>query len=91
MTETRQISATAVLVAGRRLPFYGIKETSEVYRATIDRLGLGGSQTPRCEILDGDTVVAHVSYNGRVWAGDGANWTPDVEPIFDPYAEGDAQ
>jgi len=89
MTRSSDLQATSVRVAGHRLPFYGIAETSRVYRETIDRLALGGSQTPRCEILDGDTVVAHVSYNGRVWAG--ARWQPGATPLFDPYSEGGAQ
>lgn len=89
MTPSSDIQATTVRVGNRRLPFAGLKETSQVYRETIDRLGLGASQTPRCEILDGDTVVAHVSYNGKVWAG--ARWEPGATPLFDPYAEGKTQ
>lgn len=88
MTQSSKIRATAVRVGGRLLPFVGLKETSQVYRETIDRLGLGASQTPSCEILDGETVVAHVSYNGRVWAG--AKWISGATPLYDPYARKDA-
>lgn len=86
MTQSSEIHGTSIRVGGRRLPFLGIRETSEVYRETIERLGLGGSQTPACEILDGDMVVAHVSYNGRVWAG--SSWVSGAKPIYDPYANG---
>lgn len=89
MTRSSDIQATSVRVGNRRLPFFGIEETSRVFRETIDRLGLGASQTPHCEILDGDTVVAFVSYNGKVWPG--ADFVLDATPLYDPYAEGGAQ
>ncbi|MFN3253758.1 hypothetical protein [Roseibium album] len=79
---TNQISATSVLIDGRRLPFIGLAETSLLYRTTIERLGLGGSETPQCQILDGETVVAYVSYNGRVWEGE--EYDPGASPLYCP-------
>jgi len=48
-------------------PIYA--EASAAYCATIERLGLGVSEAPVCEVLDeaGDPV-AHVAYNGRIFA-----------------------
>lgn len=61
------------------------EQASRAYRSTIERLGLGASQTPRCRICDHTGhVVAHVSYNGRVWAGDVGTWKPGDSPLYDP-------
>ena len=50
-------------------PFSSHAEASAAYCATIERLGLGVSEAPVCEVLDeaGD-LVARVAYNGRVFA-----------------------
>lgn len=79
------LTATHILVGGQRLPFLGIANTSKAYMETISRLDLGNSQTPQCLIIDGSTVVAHVSYNGRVW--EGAFWSPGQTPIYQPAYE----
>jgi hypothetical protein len=73
------------LKVGRKLfPFPGAVEASRVYCATIERLGVGGSKAPRCLIIDGKTIVGHVSYNGKVWAG--AQYVPGAPPVYNPYA-----
>jgi hypothetical protein len=60
-----------VRIGSRVFPFTGFAEVSAAYRATIDRLGLGASQTPTCKIFDGTgRQTAYVSYNGRVWVYD---------------------
>ena len=52
-------------------PFTSYADVSAAYRATIERLNLGVSETPSCEVLDSDgRKVAHVAYNGRVFAVD---------------------
>ena len=50
-------------------PFSTYAAVSAAYCATIDRLGLGVSEVPSCEVLDeaGD-LVARVAYNGRIFA-----------------------
>lgn len=58
-----------VQIRNRRFPFTTYAEASAAYRATIDHLGLGCSQSPMCTIHDGTgRVVANVAYNGRVFA-----------------------
>ncbi len=44
----------------------------------------GASQCPRGMglIVDGGKIVAHVSYNGRVWAG--TTWKSGDVPLYDP-------
>lgn len=72
-----------VSCAGRRFPVASFEDASRLFCATRDRLGVGASQTPRTLILDGSgKVVAHVSYNGRVWPGE--HWTAGDVPLFDP-------
>lgn len=52
-------------------PFSSYAEVSAAYRSAIERLGLGVSQTPTCDVLDGTgNVVAQVAYNGRIFAVD---------------------
>ena len=52
-------------------PFSSYAEVSAAYRAAIERLGLGVSETPACDVLDGTgNVVAQVAYNGRIFAVD---------------------
>lgn len=58
---------------------------SGAYRALCDHLGVGASQAPRCLILDDrNRVVAHVSYNGRVWRGE--HYRPGDQPLYDPIS-----
>lgn len=69
---------------GRRIfPFSDCAQISAAYRASIESLGLGASQTPQCEILDASgAIVGRVSYNGRIWLG--ADWQSGDRPLYDP-------
>jgi hypothetical protein len=74
-------------IDGRKFPFTNPGEVSGAYRATIDALALGASETPSCEIFDSSgRVSGYVSYNGKVWRGDQRDWQPGKEPLFNPYA-----
>lgn len=72
-------------VGGGLLPYLGAQHASRAYRHTIDKMGLGASQTPQCLIktASGD-IVGHISYNGRVWDFAPQDWTPESRPVFDP-------
>ena len=49
-------------------PFGSYAEVSAAYRATIERLDLGASETPSCELLDAaGSVMARVAYSGRIF------------------------
>ena len=64
-------------------PFHSFADVSSAYRRTIEHLGLGASQTPPCTIFDETgMLVAHVSYNGRVWAG--SSYQPGAVPLYEP-------
>ena len=53
-------------------------EASRIYCELRDRSGLGVSRMPGGRIYDAETLVASLSYNGRVW--DAAD-----RCVFDPY------
>lgn len=86
MAQLPELSQFQTVRIGRRtFPFTTCEDVSRAYRATIERLGIGGSKTPICLILDHrGEVVGHVSYNGRVWLGDERSWIPGVRPIYAP-------
>ena len=47
-----------------------------------DGLDLGASQMPKGFVLDSDgSVIGHISYNGRVWAG--VEYAPNASPLYD--------
>jgi hypothetical protein len=58
------------------------EEASKAVRKFIGNKG--ASQCPRGMglIADGGQIVAHVSYNGRVWAG--REWVSGAVPLYDP-------
>lgn len=60
-----------VRVGNSEFPFTSLKEVSEGYRGTIERLGIGGSKTPPAAIYDAEgRKVAYVAYNGRIFGVD---------------------
>lgn len=88
MTDLIYQAFHTVRVGRNTVPFTTCAEVSAAYRATIEEMGVGASETPPCHILDADgRVVGHVSYNGRVWLGDGRDWTSDTRPIYDPRGD----
>jgi hypothetical protein len=75
-----------VAVVGTRYhPVRCWRDVSEAYRRTIDALDIGASHAPRCDILDSTgQIVAHVSYNGRIWSGSVQDFDPDARPLYEP-------
>jgi hypothetical protein len=74
-----QIGATRYQVAS-------FAQASAMFCAARDRHGEGASKTPSPEIVtEAGTVIATVSFNGRVWPP-GA-WTPTTAPIYDNSAD----
>lgn len=58
------------------------EQASCMFCAARDKYGEGSTRTPTPVILDlAGSVIAHVSYNGRVWPG--SDWTPDATPLYD--------
>ncbi len=62
-----------------------IEEASAIFRAIRDRLEAGSLEMSEALIRDEmGIIVAHVSYNGRVWWGAPESWTPESKAIFNP-------
>ena len=64
------------------VPITTLNEASARYRAFIIANNLGASQAGQCLIYSENQVVAHVSYNGRVWEGE--HWHPGQVELFNP-------
>lgn len=81
-----------VRIGSRVFAFTSYADISAAYCAARDHTGATasgrtGPLAPSCDIYSASgRRVAHVSYNGKVWAGDPHDWQPGVKPIFDPYA-----
>lgn len=77
---------TAV-VNGKRVPVQSWEQLSSALRNTVDATGVGASQTPPVRVVDtSGKVIANVSYNGKIWAGDVGTWKSGDKPIYDPSA-----
>ena len=69
---------------GKPVPFVSFEATSEAYVDFCNCNGLTISSQPGCTIMNADgKAAAHVSYNGRVWAGGRKEWTPETPMLFD--------
>ena len=55
-------------------------DASRIYSELRDRSGLGASRMPEGRIYRDETLVATLSYNGKVWDGDRC--------VFNPYEGG---
>jgi hypothetical protein len=60
------------------------REASEAIREFIGHRGASQCPCGMGLITDGGKIVAHVSYNGRVWSG--TEWESGDVPLYDPRA-----
>jgi hypothetical protein len=68
-------------VGCRLYPVATFAQASQMFCAARDACGEGASTTPSPLIVDGaGSVIAHVSYNGRVWPG--ADWAVGATPLY---------
>lgn len=76
-----QIARTMFMQLGRkRFQVASFEQASRMFCEARDRSGNGASKTPTPLIVDENgAVIAHISYNGRVWAG--AEWTAGATPL----------
>ena len=74
---------TIFLEIGRtRFQIASYEEASVMFCAVRDQMSEGASRTPSLKIVnERGEVIAHVSYNGRVWAG--ATYVPDAVSLYD--------
>lgn len=59
-----------------------LNQASALYRAFLRRNNLGAREAGQALIKHQGKVVAHVGFNGTVWAG--RRWFSGAKPIFDP-------
>lgn len=59
-----------------------LNQASALYRAFLRQNNLGAREAGQALIKHGGKVVAHVGFNGTVWAG--RHWFSGAKPIFDP-------
>ena len=81
---TRIIPMTLTLkIRGRKHTVADFAEANRVYdKAWTAELKRGGC-IRGAEIFDGETLVARVSQNGRIWSPE--PWKSGDVPLFDPY------
>lgn len=73
-----------VEVGRKRYQIQTYKQASDMWCRARDQHGGGASEIPGLNIVtEAGAVVAHVSYNGRVWAGPCGNWKPGAVPLYD--------
>ena len=79
---------TMFLELGRkRFQIASFEEASRMFCLAREKMGEGASRTPAPQIVDErGEVIAHVSYNGRVWAG--ASYVSGSLPLYDNRVEG---
>lgn len=64
----------------QHFPFSTLNEASAKYRAFLSQNDLDMHGAGHCYIYDGKKIVAHVSFNGKVWAG--AKYVAGAKPIW---------
>lgn len=79
------LAKTMFLQVGRkRYQVETFKRASEMFCTVRDKAGNGSSRTPSPLIVDdAGSVIGHVSYNGRVWAGTPQGWQVGAQPLYD--------
>jgi len=76
------IKAMFLHVGGKAYRVASFAQASQMFCIARDKNGEGASNTPSPLIVDeAGSVIAHVSYNGRVWPG--VAWTVDAMPLYD--------
>lgn len=83
------ITHTMFLQIGqRRYQVATFAQASEMFCKARDACGEPASKICSKPIVDeSGSVIAHVSYNGRVWPGaqlGPRDWKPGVAPLYDP-------
>lgn len=70
------------------IPVRDWAEASRCYCQRRDRSGLGARDFAEAELTIGDTVIARISYNGRIWLA--SDWQPGDTPLYDNAASSTA-
>lgn len=72
-------------IGSDRYDVNSFEEASKTFTDLRDAKDWGSRATPHVIIEDSTgAIVAHVSYNGRVWGGNAHSWAPGTAPLYDP-------
>ena len=86
-----QWPSKVVTIGKTTFPFVSYEATSAAYTSAISESGATfsgetGPAAPMCKILENGAVIAFVSYNGKIWKGDGYPLVGKTQQcIFSPY------
>ena len=88
MTNKKMTCGTMFLqIRRKRRQIASFEEASRIFCALkdeSDRRTLYRSRAPEALIInESETILGHVSPNGRVWKGTPREWTPDQRLLFD--------
>lgn len=73
---TLPVKSMFLQIGSRRYQVASFAQASEMFCLARDKMGEGSSNTPSPQLVDEHgKVFGYVSYNGRVWTGDLANWS----------------
>jgi hypothetical protein len=68
-------------IRSRKYKVADFAEASRIYDAAWDAEYRKGGCLRGAQIFDGETLIARVSQNGRIWSPE--PWTPEAVPLFD--------
>lgn len=70
-------------IGQRRYQVASFEQASDMFCTARDASGLGASEIEERALIVSNTgvILAHVSYNGRVWAG--PEYVADATPLYD--------
>lgn len=76
-----------IVILGRRYPVSDMVHASRLVATIRDRTGAGASELGDAfPIFEDGKMIAHVSYNGKVWRGHPEDWKTN-ELMYDPFAQ----
>src|SRR5690348_2255233 len=82
---------SAVGLRTQRVPVSDAAQTVAIWSKWRDSNGLGASDLKQDSgnlVNENGTVVAKVSYNGKIWDYDGSQiWSAGAIVLYDPYAQ----
>jgi len=74
-------------LGGKQYPVPSIEAARDLFVRARNIAEAGVSNVTPAEIVDPvGRIIAHISYNGRVWPGSMRDWKPDQQPLLEARA-----
>jgi hypothetical protein len=75
----------SINIDGRAFVVDSLEDASRKFRATVEEMGVGASDTPEAVVRDSvGNLIGHVAYNGRIFEGRIRDQTPQTKVLYDP-------